>query len=288
MKAITLAVLALLLGVIVTTSALISIDESEQAIITQFGEYVRTIDEAGLHFKLPFIQAAHRLERRVLTADGASSEYLTSDRKRVLVDHVTLWRIQDPLEFYRRVRTEAQARARLDDIVTGRLRQEVAQHEFLDLARAERETIMDTVTKGVQEVAPSLGIEIINTRIKRVDLPQEVQASIFARMEAERNRIASRYRAEGEERAQQIRADADRQREVVVAQAYERSQTLRGEGEAAATATYAAAYGMDEEFFGFWRRLQTYQRILPNDTVLVIGDDSDLLRYLHSGTLPRP
>lgn len=288
MRTAALAVMATILLAIVTASTLFSIDESEQAIITQFGEYVRTVDEAGLHFKVPFMQAAHRLERRVLTADGASSEYLTRDRKRVLVDHITLWRITEPLEFYRRVRTEPQARARLDDIVTGRLRQEVAQHDFLDLVRGERETIMDAVTKSVQASAPSLGIEVINTRIKRVDLPKEVQASIFARMEAERNRIASRYRAEGEERAQEIRADADRQREITVAQAYERSQTLRGEGEAAATATYAAAYGINEEFFGFWRRLQTYERILPNETVLVIGGDSDLLRYLNRGTLPRP
>lgn len=288
MRTAALAVMAMILLAIVTASTLFSIDESEQAIITQFGEYVRTVDEAGLHFKVPFMQAAHRLERRVLTADGASSEYLTRDRKRVLVDHITLWRITEPLEFYRRVRTEPQARARLDDIVTGRLRQEVAQHDFLDLVRGERETIMDAVTKSVQASAPSLGIEVINTRIKRVDLPKEVQASIFARMEAERNRIASRYRAEGEERAQEIRADADRQREITVAQAYERSQTLRGEGEAAATATYAAAYGMNEEFFGFWRRLQTYERILPNETVLILGSDSDLLRYLNRGTLPRP
>lgn len=279
-------VLVLAVAAIVAAGALFTIDEAEQAIVVQFGQHVRTVTEPGLHFKLPWVQTVHRYEKRVLLADGIPSEYLTRDRKRVLVDHVTLWRISDPHEFFRRVKTEPTGVNRLNEIVTARLRQEVAQHEFLDLIRVEREAIMDAVTSDVQGRAASLGIEVLGTRIKRADLPTEVQASVFARMEAERGRIASRYRAEGEERAQEIRADADRQKEIIIAQAYERSQILRGEGDAEATATYAAAFEIDAEFYAFWRRLQTYERILGKDTVLILGSDTDLLRYLKSGALP--
>jgi modulator of FtsH protease HflC len=278
-------IVIIVVAVIIIASTLFTIDEREQAIITQFGEFVRTVDQPGLHAKLPWVQTIHRYERRVLQADLDAAEYLTADRKRVLVDHVSFWRINDPITFYRAVRTEAVARLRLDEIVTGRLRREVAAHEFLDLIRVEREEIMNTVSREVHEQAKDLGIEVVHTRIKRVDLPREVQASVFARMDAERGRVASLYRAEGAERAQKIRASADREREIIVARAYETSQTVRGEGDAAATAIYAEAYQVDEEFFAFWRRLQTYERIiLKNSTTMVMSSGADLLRYLKGST----
>ncbi|MGQ3684180.1 MAG: protease modulator HflC [Candidatus Loosdrechtia sp.] len=271
---------------ILVASSLFTVDEREQAIITQFGEYVRTVDQPGLHAKMPWIQTVHRYERRILQVDLSATEYLTADRKRVLLDHVSFWRISDPLTFYRAVRTEASARLRLDEIVTGRLRREVAAHKFLDLIRVEREEIMNIVSQEVHNQAKDLGIEVVHTRIKRVDLPREVQASVFARMDAERARVASLYRAEGAERAQIIRATADREREIIIARAYETSQTIRGEGDAAATAIYAEAYQVDEDFFAFWRRLQTYERILgKNNTTLVISSGADLLRYLRGSTI---
>ena len=172
--------------------------------------------------------------------------------------------------------------ARLDDIISARLRQEIATHNFLDLIREKREDIMAIVTKDTRETAKSFGIEVTDVRIKRLDLPEEVQASVFARMRAERERIAKRYRAEGEEQAQQLRATADREREVILATAYETSESLKGEGDAEATSIYANAFGKDAEFYAFTRRLQTYEKILNTDTTLVLNPDSELLNYLQS------
>src|SRR5215470_3220715 len=239
-----------------------TIGEWEQGMIIQFGNPKRILQEPGLYFKVPVVQNLVRFEKRVLTTDARTAEYLTLDKKRVLVDHVSRWRIQEPLEFYRSVRDQQRAMARLDDIISARLRQETAKHNFLDLIREKREEIMETVTKDTGETAKAFGIEVLDVRIKRLDLPQEVQASVFARMRAERERIAKRYRAEGEERAREIRAGADREREVILATAYEASQKLSGEGDAQAAAIYAQAFAQDPDFYGFIRRLQTYEKTL--------------------------
>lgn len=272
--------------IIVFSQILFTLDETETAIITQFGEFIRTVDTPGLHAKVPFIQTLHSMDSRVLSADGAPAEFLTRDRKRVLVDYVTRWRIIDPHEFYRRARTEVVARARIDEIVGARLRQEVARRDFIDLIREDREEVMSTVALEVQELTRELGIEVLDTRIKRTDLPEEVQDSIFARMEAERNRIALRYRAEGEEQGNIIRADADRQAIIISAEAYERSETIRGEGDARAAEIYASAFGQDEEFYQFWRRLNAYERFMGGNTALVVRSDSDLLRFLETAGTP--
>ena len=265
--------------------AAFTIGEWEQGMILQFGNPKRILQEPGLYFKLPFrIQNLVRFDKRVLTTDARTAEYITLDKKRVLVDHVSRWRIQKPLDFYRSVHDQQQAMMRLDDIISARLRQEIAKHDFLDFVREKREDIMETVTKGTKETAPDFGIEVIDVRIKRLDLPQEVQASVFARMRAERERIAKRYRAEGEERAREVRAGADREREVILATAYETSQKLTGEGDAQATATYAQSFGQDPEFYAFTRRLQTYEKTLTTGTTLVLQPDSELLRYLQSPT----
>ena len=259
-----------------------TIGEREQGMIVQFGNPQRILQEPGLYFKLPVIQNLVRFEKRVLTTDAQTAEYLTLDKKRVLVDHVSRWRIQDPLEFYRSVRDQDRAMARLDDLISARLRQETARHNFLDFVREKREEIMQVVTKDTKETAKSFGIEVLDVRIKGLDLPKEVQASVFARMRAERERIAKRYRAEGEERAQEIRAGADREREVILATAYETSQKLNGEGDANATTIYAQAFGQDPEFYAFTRRLQAYEKILNTGTTLVLSPDSELLRYLQN------
>jgi modulator of FtsH protease HflC len=259
-----------------------TIGEREQGMIVQFGNPQRILQEPGLYFKLPLLQNLVRFEKRVLTTDAQTAEYLTRDKKRVLVDHVSRWRIHDPLEFYRSVRDQERAMARLDDLISARLRQETAEHNFLDFVREKREEIMQVVTKDTKETATSFGIDVLDVRIKGLDLPNEVQASVFARMRAERERIAKRYRAEGEERAQEIRAGADREREVIVATAYETSQKLTGEGDANATTIYAQAFGQDPEFYAFTRRLQAYEKILTTGTTLVLSPDSELLRYLQN------
>lgn len=268
--------------VFVASQAAFTIGQWEQGMVVQFGNPKRIIQEPGLYFKLPMAQNVARFEKRVLTTDARESEYITLDKKRVLVDHVSRWRIADPLEFYRSVRDRIRAMARLDDIISARLRQEIATHNFLDLIRAKREDIMAIVTKDTRETSKTFGIEVLDVRIKRLDLPEEVQASVFARMRAERERIAKRYRAEGEEQAQQIRAGADREREVILATAYETSEKLKGEGDAEATNIYAQAFGKDAEFYAFTRRLQAYEKILASDTTLVLKPDSELLNYLQS------
>ena len=268
--------------VFVAAQAAFTIGEWEQGMVVQFGNPKRIIQEPGLYFKLPVAQNLVRFEKRVLTTDARESEYITLDKKRVLVDHVSRWRIEDPLQFYRSVRDRIRAMARLDDIISARLRQEIATHNFLDLIREKREDIMAIVTKDTRETAKTFGIEVTDVRIKRLDLPEEVQASVFARMRAERERIAKRYRAEGEEQAQQLRAAADREREIILATAYESSEKLKGEGDAEATSIYANAFGKDAEFYAFTRRLQAYEKILTNDTTLILNPDSELLNYLQS------
>ena len=259
-----------------------TIGEWEQGIILQFGQWQRTLREPGLYFKIPGIQTLITFEKWVLTTDANAAEYITLDKKRVMVDHVSRWRIEEPLEFYRTVRNQTQARTRLDAVISARLRQEIAKHNFLDLIRENREAIMQIVTKDTIETARSFGIEVLDVRIKRLDLPEEVQDSVFARMRAERERIAKRYRAEGDERARGIRAGAQREREVILATAYETSEKLKGQGDAGATETYAQAFGQDAEFYAFTRRLQTYEKILTSGTTLVLPANSELLSYLQS------
>lgn len=259
-----------------------TIAEWEQGMIVRIGNPKRILSDPGLYFKVPFVDTLLRFDRWVLSTDARTAEYLTLDKKRVLVDHISRWRIEKPLEFYRSVQDPQRATTRLDDLISGRLREEIAKHNFLDFVREKREEIMAVVTKDTKETAKTFGIEVLDVRIKGLDLPQEVQASVFARMRAERERIAKRYRAEGDERAREIRAGADREREVILATAYEASQKLSGEGDAQAAATYANAFGQDPEFYAFTRRLQTYEKILGTGTTLVLPPDSDLLRYLQN------
>ena len=263
------------------------IDEREQAIVTMFGQPMRTVREPGLYIKVPFIHSLQRFDKRVLSSDAQAVEYLTSDKKRVVVDHVSRWRITDPLEFYRTVRTEVGALIRLNDVVSGRLREEIAKHSFIDFVREQREAIVQAVSQDARaSVKEQFGIELIDVRIKRLDLPREVQASVFARMQAERQRIAKKYRAEGEEQAREIRADVNKEAQIVLAKSYEQSQKLMGEGYAQATAIYASAYEKDPEFYSFMRRLETYERSLGTGTTIVLDAGSDLLKYLEKSHLP--
>ena len=273
---------ALVLLVALLGGATYTVPEWEQAIVTRFGQPIRTVRDPGLYWKIPFLDTVHSFDKRVLAADTGSAEYLTADKKRLLIDHVSRWEIVDPLQFYRTVRDERGAMARLDDIITARLRQEVAKESFKEIIREKRQTIMDTVTAEARTLAASLGLRVLDVRVKRADLPAEVQQSVFARMQAERQRIALRYRAEGEEKAREIRAESDKQREIILAKAYQESQGLRGTGDAEAIAVTGQAFGRDPGFYGFIRRLETYERIFSPDTTLVLRPDSDLLRYLDS------
>jgi membrane protease subunit HflC len=259
---------------------LFTIDEREQAIITQFGAYIRTIKDPGLHVKMPFVQTVHRFDKRVLATDADPAEYLTLDKKRLVVDYVARWQIKDPLAFFISVATLDGARARIEDIVFSELRQAISSQDFAPVTSELREPTMDAVANAARTRTQAFGIELIDVRIKRADLPREVQQSVFARMVAERGRIAKRYRSEGEEEAAKLRAETDKQREIILAQAYERSQRLQGEGDAAATAVYANAYEQNPRFYGFVRTLEAYDDILTPETLLVLPGDTAMFRLL--------
>jgi modulator of FtsH protease HflC len=275
----------LLAAFIISRQALFTVDEPVQVIITQFGEYKRTVQEPGLHFKIPFIQTVHRFDSRVLSSDAPKAEYLTQDKKRLVADPVTRWRITDPLRFHMTVRDESGARARLDDLVFSELRREIASHEFDVVIGIRRKDIMDNVAAVARERAREFGIEVVDVQIKRADLPQEVQVSVFQRMVAERQRESMRYRAEGEEDSAKLRADADRERTVLLADAQRRAETLRGLGDAEAARIYAEAFNQDAEFYSFTRSLQAYERSISNRTTVLLPADIDLFKYLGS---PQP
>jgi len=276
------AVLAILLVVaaIVARQTLFVVDETKQAIVLQFGEPIAVIRNPGLFAKIPFIQDVTYFEKRILSSDASPQEYLTTDKKRLVVDHVTRWRIVDPLLFFKAVRTEAGARARLDDIVFSELRQELATVNFVDVISEERDRIMERVARAATGKAVEFGIHIADVRVKRADLPEEVEQSVFNRMQAERQRESSLFRAEGEEQANIIRAKADRDSTVILAEGYAEAQRLRGEGEAEAIRIYAEALSQDLEFYAFSRRLESYADILKEGDKIVITADADFFRYL--------
>ncbi|MGH7277880.1 MAG: protease modulator HflC, partial [Candidatus Rokuibacteriota bacterium] len=217
-------ILVLLLLAIGLSGATYIVPEWQQVIVTQFGQPIRTVREPGLYWKVPFLHTVTVFDKRVLASDTGGAEYITLDKKRLLIDHISRWEIVDPLEFFRTVRDERGAIARLDDVITARLRQEVANETFKEIIREKREVIMETVTAEARRLAAPFGIRVVDVRVKRADLPAEVQASVFARMQAERQRIALRYRAEGEEKGREFRARADKEREIILAKAYQESQ----------------------------------------------------------------
>jgi membrane protease subunit HflC len=276
----SIIVVLLVIGVIIAGQSLFVVGETNQAIILQLGEPIKTIQTPGLNTKLPFVQNVILFEKRVLSSDAPPQEYLTADKKRLVVDHVTRWQITDPLLFFKAVRTEAGARARLDDIVFSELRQELATVRFVDVIAQERENIEERVAKSAAEKASEFGINVVDVRTKRADLPEEVEQSVFNRMRAERQRESSLFRAEGEEQANIIRAQADRAGTVIRAEGEQEAQQLRGEGEAAAIIIYAEALSQDQDFYAFSRRLEAYAGILNQGDTVIIPADSEFFRFL--------
>jgi len=276
----TLLVVVLLL-VVAGLSSMFVIDEKEIAIVTEFGKYKRKIERPGLYFKLPLgIQTVERMEGRVMGSDTPPAEYLTLDKKRLLVDPVSRWRITNALTFYTTVHDDSGAKARLDDIINSELRREIASHNFGEIIGHAREPLMQIVAGRVRLKTKEYGITVLDVRIKRADLPKEVQESVFARMRAERERVAKQYRSEGEEEAAKIRADTDKEKTIMLAQAYETAQKTRGEGDGESIKVYAEAYGKDPEFYTFLRSLDAYEKSMGEQSTVVLSTGSDLFRYL--------
>ncbi len=279
MKRLSIAIFSLVILFVLST--IIVVDETEQVVILQFGKPVKTIKEPGLNFKLPApIQVLNSFEKRLLEYDVPPEEILSRDKKSLIVDNYVRWRIVDPLLFLQTVRAIPTAKTRLDDIVYSELRQELGNHDMHEIITEAREIIMEKVTLASNEETSKYGIEVIDVRIRRVDLPRENEASIYARMEAERKRQANKFRSEGEEEAQKIRAATDRDKTVLLAEAYKTSQQIRGEGEAEALDIYAVSFSKDPEFYEFIRTLETYEKVIDKKTTLVLPGDSKLFKAL--------
>ncbi len=273
---IVVVVLLLIMGI----SPFYIVDLRETAIVVQLGKPVRTVTEPGMKFKIPFIQTVHIFDKRLLDYDVPARDVITSDKKTILIDNFAKWRIVDPLRVYQAFQTQRGALQRLDDIIYSELRVELGRHDLTEIVSANRLIIMEAVSKRANEKASAYGLEVLDVRIKRADLPEQNEKAIFARMQAERQRQAKQYRAEGAEEAQKIRSEADKDKAIILADAYKISQELRGDGDAQAFKTYAKAYTQGPKFFAFLRSMEAYKKIFKKGTTMVLSPDSEFLQYL--------
>jgi membrane protease subunit HflC len=278
-----------LIGVIMFQSAFI-VKEIDQAIVLQFGNPKKIITEAGLKFKLPFIQNVVYIDRRILNLDNAPEEVIAADQKRLIVDAFARFQIVDPLKFYISVGNERVARSRLSTIINSRIRGVLGTQELSTLLSKERSKQMAIIQNDVNEEAKSFGIEIIDVRIKRADLPQANSEAIYKRMQTERQREAKEFRAEGAEIAAKITSTADKDVTVLLANANKQSQIFKGEGDGQRNKIFADAYGKDPEFFGFYRAMQAYETaLIGGDTSLILSPDSDFFKFFgKAGVTKRP
>jgi membrane protease subunit HflC len=280
MKKGTLLIILIVAILILVNLSLFIVDETKQAIVLQFGKPIRSISEPGLNMKLPFIQNVVFFEDRLLVYDAAPTEIITKDKKTLIVDNYARWKIIDPLKFLQTVRDLNGAQARLDDIVYSELRVDLGLFNMSEIVSEIRESIMERVTKISNEKANTYGIEIVDVRIKRIDLPPENEKYIFDRMKAERERIAKQYRAEGQEESAKIIAETEREKTVILAEAYKTAQTLKGEGEAESVKIYAESFNQDPEFYKFYRTLEAYRKTFKDKTTVLLSTESDFLKYL--------
>lgn len=265
--------------------SIFTVDQRQFAIIFQLGEVKEVITEPGLNFKFPLIQNVRYFDRRILTLDSNEPErFITSEKKNVLVDSFVKWRIVDPKLYYISVGgDEARARTRLSQTVNAGLREEFGKRTVHDVVSGERDKIMEDMRAKADQDARKIGVQIVDVRLKRVDLPTEVSESVYRRMEAERKRVANELRSQGSAEAEKIRADADRQREVIVAEAYRDAQKIKGDGDAKAAAIYAQAFNQNAEFYAFYRSLEAYRNSFRSKgDVIVVEPNSDFFKYLKS------
>jgi len=277
-----------ILGVVVAlfllaSSSLFIVDQRQQAILFQLGEVVDVKTSPGLYFKIPLAQNVRYFDSRILTMDTAEPErFITSEKKNVLVDLFVKWRIIDVKQYYISVRgDEMLAQTRLSQTVNSSLRDEFGNRTVHDVVSGERDKIMEIMRQKADADARKIGVEVVDVRLKRVDLPQEVSESVYRRMEAERKRVANELRSTGAAESEKIRADADRQREVILAEAYRKAQEAKGEGDAKASAIYAAAFQPNPEFYSFYRSIEAYKQSFKNKgDMMVLEPSSEFFKYL--------
>ena len=264
-------------------NSLFTMDERQQGLVLQFGEPKRVIQTSGLHFKLPLIQNVVRYDVRILEYDLPIEEVIAVDKKRMLIDSFTRFKITDPLEFYKTVGTESSVRNRLNSNVISSLRRVVGRVTLEELLSEERSNIMENIKVEVNNEASRFGIEVVDVRIRRADLPEANSQAIYERMISERVREAKEFRAKGSEIAQKIRAEADKERTVILAEATKKSEILRGEGESQSVNIYANAFQQDPEFYSFYRSMQAYGNVLGEDgTTMILSPDSEFLEFFNN------
>ena len=264
-------------------NSLFTMDERQQGLVLQFGEPKRVIQTSGLHFKLPIIQNVVRYDVRILEYDLPIEEVIAVDKKRMLIDSFTRFKITDPLEFYKTVGTESSVRNRLNSNVISSLRRVVGRVTLEELLSEERSNIMENIKVEVNNEASRFGIEVVDVRIRRADLPEANSQAIYERMISERVREAKEFRAKGSEIAQKIRAEADKERTVILAEATKKSEILRGEGESQSVNIYADAFQQDPEFYSFYRSMQAYGNVLGEDgTTMILSPDSEFLEFFNN------
>lgn len=258
------------------------VDLTETAIVVRLGKPVNTITEPGLKFKVPFIEEVTFFDKRLLDYDVPPQDVITLDKKTIRIDNYGKWKIRDPLKVYEAFRTQQRALNRLDDIIYSELRVELGKHTLTEIVSLNRNELMAKVTEAASAKASPYGIDIVDIRIKRADLPDQNEKAVFARMQAEREREAKLYRSQGSEEAQKIRSSAEKEREILLATADKASQELMGDGDAAAFAIFSEAYKQDPEFFAFTRSMEAYKKTMDEKSMLVISPDSEFFRYLKS------
>jgi len=284
-RALPIALVAGILVLILAGSSLFIVNQAEQALVLRLGAHRATIKDPGLHVKIPFIEDVVRYDNRLLALDPPDEQIILGDQKRIVVDTFTRFRIANPLKFYQSVRTETQARAQLAQIVSSAMRRVMGQVMLQSLLSDERANIMNQIQHEVAERAENeLGLQIVDVRLRRADLPEETSQSIYDRMKSERERQAKEARAQGYEWGQQIRARADRERTVILAEAQRQAQIERGQGDAEANRIFAEAFSKDPQFFALYRSLQAYRESLADgNTTLVLSPDNEFLRVMNNG-----
>lgn len=269
---------------IIAFSALFKVNEMESAVVIRLGKPVGApIENAGLKVKVPFIDRVEYFDKRLLEYDSEPKELITKDKKNIVIDNYARWRIVKPLVFLQSVHDEKGAQARLDDIIYSEIRERLGQYTLLEIISIKRDEIMEIVTKESDEKVRRLGIKLVDVRIKRADLPEQNEENVYKRMEAERKQQAKKYRAEGQEKALEIISDAERDKTIILAEAYENAEKIKGDGDAKALEIYANAYNRDPSFYKFTRTLSAYDEIFSGkgQTKVLISTDSELLKYIN-------
>ena len=281
MKMNPMILIVIVIALFIASGSFFTVDQREKVIVFRLGEIVRTDLEPGLHFKFPFINNVKKYDGRLQKLDSRPERFLTSEKKNVIVDTFVIWKIADVGDFYRAVGGDArQVDTRLNQFVKEGMRGAFSKQTIKELISVGRDKIHEGLVRDMNLLGKGLGVDIVDVRIKRIDLPEEVSASVYKRMESERERVARDFRSRGKEAAERIKADADKQGEIILANAYKESQELRGKGDAQAAQTYASAYNKNKEFFAFYRSLDAYRKSMgAGDDLIVLEPTSDFFEY---------